>query len=151
MDRFETLLADLGSLIDIPLKPNSLRSCYFMVNHQLHIEMKEDDAKQGIRIATFIAEVPPGKFREKIFLETLKEHGKPPIFGVFSYSPRNNQLALCSYLYFNGLQTDSLAHFLDQFLEKAFSWQTAISTGQIPEKGQSLKRSGPSIFDVQKK
>jgi hypothetical protein len=71
--------------------------------------------------------------------------------GTFSYSDRNNQLALFDYLYFEGLRGDNLADFLEAFLEKAFSWKTGITSGQLPQRGQTLHKVGPSIFDIQRK
>ncbi|MCX7998620.1 MAG: CesT family type III secretion system chaperone [Leptospiraceae bacterium] len=150
MERFETVLKELGNLIDLSLYPNNLRCCYLNVNHSLIVELKESDNKEMLRLLTFVSEVPPGKFREMIFLETLKENFSLPRKFIFSYVTKNNQLAIGSYLYFNGLTGSGLADFLERFLEKAFSWKTAISTGKIPLREQNISRKAPSIFDVKK-
>ena len=151
MDRFAMLLADLGALIQVPLHPDHHRACCLSVNGELHLQLKEDDSKDRLLIAAFLAEIPPGKFRENIFKETLKENNLIPRIGTFSYSERNNQLALFSYVYFEGLNGDKMADFLENFLEKAFSWKTALQTGQLPQRGQTLHKTGPSIFDIQRK
>ena len=149
LDHFAILLADLGALIQVPLHPDHQRGCNLSVNGELHVQLKEDENR--ILVASFLAEIPPGKFRENILKETLKENNLFPRTGTFSYSERNNQLALFSYLPLEGLRGDTLADFLEAFLEKAFSWKTALLTGQLPQRGQTLEKTGPSIFDVQRK
>jgi hypothetical protein len=151
LDPFAILLADLGALIQVPLHPDHQRSCSLNINNELHMQLKEDESRDRILIAAFLAEIPPGKFRENIFRETLKENNLFPRIGTFGYSERNNQLAFFSHLYFQGLRGDTLADFLEVFLEKAFSWRTALQTGQLPQRGQILHKTGPSIFDIQRK
>lgn len=151
MDHFALLLADLGALIQVPLHPDHHRACCLSVNGELHVQLKEDDNKDRILVAAFVTEIPAGKFREKILLETLKENNLFPRVGTFSYSERNNQLAFYSYVYFQGLDGAKMADFLESFLEKAFSWRTAMQTGQLPERGHTLQKTGPSIFDIQRK
>ena len=74
MDRFAILLADLGELIQVPLHPDHQRSCILSINQELHVHLKEEDNEDRILIATFVSELPPGKFRENILKETLKEN-----------------------------------------------------------------------------
>jgi hypothetical protein len=150
MDHFALLLADLGVLIQVPLHPDHHRACCLIINGELHVQLKEDDNKDRILVAAFVSEIPAGKFREKILAETLKENDLFPRVGTFSYSERNNQLALYSYVYFQGLDGGKMADFLEKFLEKAFSWKTALQTGQLPERGHTLQKTGPSIFDIKR-
>lgn len=151
MDRFAILLDDLGTLIDVPLHPDHHRACILLINNQLHVHITEEENKDRLMIAAFVSEVPPGKFRENILKEALKENNLFPRLGTFSYSDRNNQLALVSYIPLAGLRGDNFADFLEKFFEKSFSWKTGVETGQLPARGQTIQKSGPSIFDVQKK
>lgn len=151
LDPFAILLADLGALIQVPLHPDHQRSCCLSFNNELHVQLKEDESKDRILVGTFLGEIPPGKFRENVLKETLKENNLFPRMGTFGYSERNNQLAFFSYVSFQGLRGDTMADFLEAFLEKAFSWRTALQTGQLPQRGQILHKTGPSIFDVQRK
>lgn len=151
LDPFAILLADLGALIQVPLHPDHQRSCSLSFNNELHVQLKEDESKDRILVGTFLGEIPPGKFRENVLKETLKENNLFPRMGTFGYSERNNQLAFFSYVSFQGLRGDTMADFLEAFLEKAFSWRTALQTGQLPQRGQILHKTGPSIFDVQRK
>lgn len=148
MDRFAILLADLGELIQVPLHPDHHRGCQLSFNGQIHVYLKEEEDR--ILVGAFMGEVPPGKFRENILLETLKENNLFPRIGTFGYSDRNNQLALYTHVYFPGLKGDTMADFLEAFLDKAFSWKTALETGQLPQRGQILHKTGPSIFDIKR-
>jgi hypothetical protein len=151
MDHFALVLADLGALIQVPLHPDHHRACCLIINGELHIQLKEDLNKDRILVGVFISEIPAGKFREKILTETLKENNLFPRMGTFSYSERNNQLALFSFVYLEKLDGEKMADFLESFIEKAFSWKTALQTGQLPQRGQILHKTGPSVFDIQRK
>jgi hypothetical protein len=150
MDRFAILLDDLGGLINVPLHPDVKGACRLSINGQIHLQLQDEGDKDRVLVATFICDIPPGKFRENILKETLKENNIYPRLGTFAYSERNNKLAFFSYVYYPGLRGDNLADFLALFLEKVFSWKTAIETGQLPQRSQTLHKTGPSIFDVQR-
>ncbi len=151
MDKFAAVLADLAALIDVPLQPDHNRSCSLNVNNAMHVQLQEEENKDRILIGAFVGELPPGKFREILLKETLKENNLYPRVGTFSYSPRNNQLAFFTYVLLPTLTGDILADILEIFLDRAFSWKTALETGQIPSRGTNLQKTGPSIFDIQKK
>lgn len=151
MDKFAILLDDFGTLIQVPLHPDHHRKCHLSINGELHLQITEDEQKDRILIATFIGEIPPGKFRETILKEALKENDLFPRLGTLSYSERNNQLALTSFVSFSRLDGEKLADFLELFIEKAFSWRVALTTGQIPLRGQLIQKTGPSVFDTHQK
>jgi hypothetical protein len=138
VDQFAILLDDLGGLIQVPLHPDHQRKCHLSINGDLHLQLTEDEQNNQIVCATFIAEIPPGKFRENILKEALKENTLFPRLGSFSYSERNSQLALVSHLSFTGLHGDTMADFLELFIEKAFAWRAALATGQIPVRSQKI-------------
>jgi hypothetical protein len=151
MDRFTTLLANLGTLINVPLHPDHRRLCAVVVNGKLPVQIKEDENKERLRVSAFLSEVPPGKFRERILIEALKENDLFPRLGTFSYCHKNNQLTFCSYVSQIELHEEEFIDFLEKFLEKAFAWKTGIETGQLPHRAPTVQKAGPSIFDVQKK
>ena len=151
MDKFAIVLADLGSLVDVPLHPDHNRSCSINVNNVMHLQLQEEENKERILLAAFFGELPPGKFREILLKETLKENNLFPRIGTFAYSPRNNQMVFFTYAALPTLTGDKLADVLELFLDRAFSWKTALETGQIPSRGANLQKTGPSIFDIQKK
>jgi hypothetical protein len=151
MDKFAIVLADLSALIDVPLHPDHNRCCALFINNALHIQLQEEDNKDRLLLACFIGELPPGKFRENVLKETLKENNLFPRVGTFCYSPRNNQLAFFTYIPLPTLSGDLLADMLETFLDRAFTWKTTLETGQIPARGSNLQKTGPSIFDTKKK
>jgi hypothetical protein len=150
MDRFAIILSELSELIDVPLHPDQNRSCSLNVNNVMHVQLQEEENKDRLLLGAFVGELPPGKFREKLLIETLKENNLFPRVGTFSYSPRNNQLAFFTYVSLPNLNGMLLADALEVFLDRAFSWKTALETGQIPSRGANLQKTGPSIFDIQK-
>jgi hypothetical protein len=81
-------------------------------------------------MATFIAEVPPGKLRENILRDALKAHFPYPELGSFGYSERNNKLSLFHYIPLSGLTGEKCATLLASFIDKALKWKEAIEMGQ---------------------
>lgn len=134
MDRFAALLEDLGSLIQVPLHPDHKRSCCLNIDGHLHLKIEDDERMSRLLVGSFICDVPPGKFREKIFKELLKENNLFPRIGTFGYCQRNNSLTLISYLPYAGLQGTSLADFLTEFIEKSVAWKRGVETGQFPQR-----------------
>lgn len=132
MDRFAILLADLGSLINVPLHPDAKRACRLNIDGKLHLQMQDEPEKDRILVATMIGDVPPGKFRENILRETLKENSLYPRFATLGYAERSNKLALFSHVYYPGLHGNSMADFLEAFIEKSLAWKTALETGVLP-------------------
>jgi hypothetical protein len=150
MERFPLLINDLGEIVNVPLQVDSHGVCLLVVNNQLHVQLQEKKESNQLLVGSFVSEVPPGNFRETIFKGALKENNDLSRLSVFGYSQKKNQLFLFAYLLFVGLDGDSLAVFLEKFLEKAFSWKMGIETGQLPLKGQVFQKTGPSIFDIKK-
>lgn len=147
MDRYSALLNELGSLIGVPLRPDASRRCKLFVNNQLPVYLEDREQREELLIASLIFEIPPGKFREVVLKEALKENNLPSRFGCFAFSQRANQLAFFLYAPYKNLDGKKLADLLKVFLEKAFAWRKGIETGQLPQSARNDKK-GPSIFDI---
>jgi hypothetical protein len=132
MDLFAQLIDDLSELIASPLYVDSKRRCQLLINHELHLFLQEQDNDQQLLISTFLGDLPPGKFREKILKAALKENGSFERILIFCYSDRNNQFAAFNYISFENLSADILADALELFLDRAFLWKKALQTGEIP-------------------
>ncbi len=130
MDKFEELLHSLGQVAHISLHPDKNRACLLTVNNRLHIQLEMDDLEERLLVATFICEVPPGKFRESIFRETLKANNRFPRLGTLAFLVRTGQLAFFEYLPFIQLSGEKLYAFLELFSMQADSWHTAIEGGR---------------------
>lgn len=145
---FEELLDELGKEYDVPLHLDKMSACTLNINDEFHIQLECDAYQEKILIATFICDLPPGKFRENILRDALKSNDPFPKNGTLAYSDRNNKLALFSHLRLASINGYKLSEFLKLFLEKASEWRIGVETGQttslIP---QNLKPSG-NIFDI---
>lgn len=139
MDRFETILLELGDEIDVDLVPDQNRICQINYMDELHIQLQYDERKESLLIASFLCEVPPGKYREKLLKEALKSNGEYPRVGTLAYSERNNQLTFFTYVPAPGLKAEALSKILESFIRTASGWKEAV------ERGKSLPTSeGPS-------
>lgn len=135
MDRLSHLIEELSALIDVPLQLDHRRICSLRIDHSLLVELKEEE-NDRLLIATFLGEMAPGKFRETLFKEALKENDSLNRIGTLCYVERNNQMALFTYRDMEGLRGDLLADTLEPFLERAFAWRRCLDTGEIPPRGR---------------
>lgn len=147
MDLFAQILFDLGKEIGVDLYPDSNRICQINYQDELHIQITFDEAKEQLLIASFLCEVPPGKYREKLLREALISNGEYPRVGTLAYSERNNKLTLFETVSSKNLQIPTLFKLLERFIEKGHLWKDAVETGKplpsVPEKG-----SGSSMFGL---
>lgn len=130
MDYFSELLYDLGREIGEALYPDSNRICQLNYHGQLHVQIEYFEPKQQLLIASFLCEIPPGKYREMLFKEALKTNDKYPRIGTLAYSERNNQLVLFAFLPTPSLNGRQLFHFIEQFIPKAMGWKEAVERGR---------------------
>lgn len=94
IDRFPELLQELATELDIDLYPDKRGACKLVTEDGLHVQMEVDVRQESLLIASFICEIPPGKFRENILRDALKSNGPFPKNGTLAYSERNNKLTL---------------------------------------------------------
>lgn len=129
IDRFEELLNELGVELGITLHPDRKGACKLKINETSHIQIECDAHQENLLVATFICDIPPGKFRENILKDALKSNGPFPVNGTLAYSDRNNKLVLFSYFRFGSLTGKKLAEFLAAFVDKANNWRIGVETG----------------------
>ncbi len=148
MDRFMQLLDDLGHILNIPLYTDKKRACRLNINNTLYVQLESEDDKERILIATFIHDIPPGKYRENTLKEALKADGRYPRIGTFAYSERNNQLALFEYVPMPELRAEKLADILANIIEKATAWRATIERGVLPLAREGEQKVDRSIFNL---
>lgn len=129
IDRFEELLNELGEEYGLSLHPDRKGACKLKINETIHIQIECDAHQENLLAATFICDIPPGKYRENILKDALKANGPFPKNGTLAYSDRNNKLVLFSYLRMSNLTGKKLAEFLATFLDKANNWRIGVETG----------------------
>ena len=142
LNKFEELIVQLGKELGLPLHAERGRICRLNINGLLHVHIEYDEAKDRVLLATFIAEIPPGKFRENVLKETLRINNNYPRLGTFAYSEKNNQLALFIYTPFASLPADQLLERLMTFIHSADEWRLAIEQGSLAR--VALPSAGPS-------
>ena len=134
--------------MNVPLYTDKKRACRLNINNNLHIQIESEDDKERILIATFVHDIPPGKYRENTLKETLKANARYPRIGTFAYSERNNQLALFEYVPTPELRAEKLADILANIIEKATMWRTTIERGMLPLAKEGEQRVDRSIFNL---
>lgn len=152
MDRFQELLWDLGEIIEIPLYRDKNHACRILLDEKLaiHMEMSEDGHK--LLVASFLSEIPPGRFRENVLKESLKANASYHLFGIFAYIEKINTLILHAYLPLEPLNGKKLSEFLEGFIAEAASWHDAISNGQVaPIDYLKAHSTPPSPYDIPQK
>jgi len=130
MDLFAQILYDLGTEIGVDLYPDVNRICQINYHDELHIQLQYDEAKEQILIASFLCDIPPGKYREKLLKEALINNGDYPRIGTLAYSERNNKLTLFEYVPSSNLTGQNLFNILEKFIEKGHLWKDAVENGR---------------------
>ncbi|MBS0628881.1 MAG: CesT family type III secretion system chaperone [Verrucomicrobia bacterium] len=145
MDLFAQVLFDLGREIGVDLYPDPNRICQINYQDELHIQLHYDEVKEQILIASFLCDVPPGKYREQLLRACLISNGEYPRMGTLAYSERNNKLTLFEYIFAKNLTVQTL----QKFIEKGHLWKDAVENGKplptLPEKG-----SGGGMFGLKR-
>jgi hypothetical protein len=139
MDRFQEFLNQLSPLVHVPLYADKKRAVRLTINHTVHIQIEDEEPKDRLLLATFVAEIPPGKYRENLLKEGLKANALYPRLGTFAYSERNNQLTMFEYFPYLGLTGPKLADSLAVFIEKTLLWRGAIERGVMPSAREEIK------------
>ncbi len=132
VDFFESLLAEFGKLINLPLRLDKHGACLLRINETLRVQIEWNFSKQAVLIASLLGELPPGKYREEMLKEGLKANTDEKRLGDFCYAEKTGELCLFAYLPQENLSGESLLLFLNDFIPFASGWQKAVETGQIP-------------------
>lgn len=154
MNNFESLIHELGDLIDLPLTLDRHRSCHLVLDDQLHLQIEHHSLKNAVMVAALIAPLPPGAFRENVLKDALKaNHTFAPHRGAFAYIEKTTFLTLFDYLGEKELTAQYLLDRLTQLKEDALQWQSAISAGRTSPPGyfDSPQFTGGSLVNMFKK
>lgn len=129
IDRFVELLVELSTELGVELYPDKKGACQLVIEDTLHVQLEPDARGESLLMATFICDIPPGKYRENILRDALKSNNPFPQVGTLAYSDRNNKLSLFSYLPFIELTGSKLAEHLNKFIDKANQWRSGVENG----------------------
>ncbi len=130
MNPFELLIQDLSTLLGVPLHAEKGYLCRLIAGGSLKVHLEHQPDLHRILVASFISEIPPGKFREDILKEALKNNDSLDRLGILAYSEKNDSLSYFLYLP-EDAAPNSVSATLLEFIEKSKAWKTAIETGQM--------------------
>ena len=139
--RFPELLLELSDQLETDLYLDKLGCCTLVMNDTLEVQLEPDRNEKHLIIASFLCEIPPGKFRENTLKDALKANYPYPPEGTLAYSEQNNQLVLFATLPIDSIDGAKLAAFLGGFVEKAEKWKKGVETGQTTSLLPSAKKT----------
>lgn len=129
INQFEELVRELAHHFSVPLKPLHEGICTFNIEHKVHVQFKLDKSLERLFIGSFITQIAPGKFKENVFLQTLKANAQMPNVGFFGFNENNSELLLYEYIQMRDLTIKPLLNIFAVFVEKAIHWKNAIDSG----------------------
>ncbi len=129
IDKFDQLLQDLAEKLDVDLNVDVNNSCMILVEDKLEVQLELDKMEENLLVLAFICKIPPGKFRENVLKEALKQNDKIDRLGDFAYSEMTNQLIHFKYLPLEIYNTDKILDFLAQFLDLSLLYKNAVESG----------------------
>jgi hypothetical protein len=133
-DMFGALLQELGSLLEATdLHPDRNNTCLIRLKSGLEIQLEIDRSGEFLILGADLGSVPPGKYRENLFRESLKANNLPyPLHGVLAYSRKSDHLVLFEKLYIKELNGEKIAAEITPFADKAMVWKNAVAQSDIP-------------------
>ncbi len=130
INKFEELLKDLSIQLNTELHVDKHGACLINFDEKIKVQLELDKSSQNLIVFSPICQLPPGKFRENVFLDALKENNKFPYIATFSYFEKENSLAIFNFFHLNSLKSQMLASYLTIFVDLVKLYQDAILHGQ---------------------
>jgi hypothetical protein len=129
-DPFEELLHQLGKFLDVSLHVDKSHACTLQIHDKLKVQLELDPALEMVWIASFLIEIPPGRFRENVLLEALKTNHLPdPRTGILGFSLRKHCLTMHQRYPLALLTGEILSMYVASFIDYAELWRDAIQKG----------------------
>lgn len=130
-DPFEELIQQLGEALGTTLHVDRNRACLLKVHDTLSVQLQTDSSQEKVLIAAFIAELPPGRFRENVLTEGLKaNHLADPRTAIFGYLSSGNRFTMHQRYPIDLLDGKKLAVLVANFIDYAQLWKEAIQQGR---------------------
>ncbi len=145
----EELLQHMGNALGISLHLDESDSCMIIIDEKLRVQIELHADGDKVVFAVFVAHVDPGKFREIVLAKAMQANNLPyPQYGIFGYSPYNNQLVLFDLLALDDLNGEKMADFFTLLTEKAKLWEESLERGETPVLSTDKKLKPPTPFDI---
>ena len=130
--KFYQILEELKTELDTELDIDEQDSCSIIFEDEIILQIELDEYKNSLIIASSIAELPPGKYREKILQISLQENSFPMRSGILSYREETNCLILFDLIYLaSDLTAENIKEKLTLLVDYALKWKKAIQTSDL--------------------
>lgn len=130
---FEALLDEVGHSLKInDLHPDRNHTCLISMPNGIKVQLEMHSRSQEFVIGADLGQIPPGRYRENLFLEALRANGMANHVGVLAYSAKTDHLILFQTIHLKDLTGERIASDMTPFLEKAQLWKEAMEKGEIP-------------------
>jgi len=130
IDKFEEILKELSIELKTPLHVDENNACMIVFEDKINVQLELDETLENIIIFSLIYPLAPGKYRENVLLEALKENDKFPYIAVFGYYEPEDSLALFNILNLSNLTSQILTSYLLTFVDLALIYQDSLIHGQ---------------------
>lgn len=130
---YEGLLEELGRELGLTLFPDANHSCLIRLPNRLEVHVEIDRTGTKMILGTYLGQLPPGRYRELVFVEALRMNGLPPPHaGTFAYNSKTDQLVLFRWIDLHDMSGEKIAKLLKPFSERGAQWSEAINAGRVP-------------------
>lgn len=129
-DKFDELLKELSIQLDIELHLDHNGACLIDFDEKVKVQLELDKSLENLIVFSSLCQIPPGKFRENVLCDALKENDKFPYIATFSFFEKESSLVLFNFLSFANINAEILSSYLTTFVDLAYLYQDAISHGQ---------------------
>lgn len=128
MTQFEILIEELGKALSIPLKSENQTICALSAEGKFSVQIEEKE--ETLFLVAFLAELPPGKFREEVLLEGLKHNYEENQKKLFGFISKKSMLTLEQRLK-PTVSVDKLKSALLSLIDLGKVWKDAIDLGNL--------------------
>lgn len=148
MEKFQQLIYDFGDLVAEDLYIDEHGVCRLFLNEKFPLQLELNQAEDTLICIASITEVPPGRFREQVLKEALKdnEHSRGQD-GTLGYVLQKGMLTYHFSYPLEQLTGSILADFLEVITPKIESWYDAIEGGMAgPNPQTPIPKDKPPQF-----
>ena len=131
MNPFEEFIHTLSIGLNLPLTAEKGILCKLQIDEKLSLYLQYDEANDLLLIGCLVGEIPPGKFRENVLKEALKQNAYYPRIANLCYTEKGNKLAFYTHKSFERIDAQTASHLIESYIAYGMSWHTAIQTGNL--------------------
>ncbi|NGX55200.1 MAG: hypothetical protein KR126chlam2_00828 [Chlamydiae bacterium] len=149
MTPFETLIAELSTEMELPLKPDHHQACRLNFGNDLAVQIDLSADADQVLIGSELGAITVGSYRESILKQALRVNGlsRAPR-GTLAFSEKNDSLVLFQYFPLATLNGKKLWEFLQLFLEHSKIWKECLESGEVPHLEEDVEEKGSGFFGL---